>query len=263
MDLLLLGMGTVKLSSVIHKLCEKQQVGRFVVFFLHICKKKPMDFYAENYSPLQREPDLTDYPIFRKSEWEEHKGHFDSIVRFIVYRYNPKSPVFLKRNSEKRDEEARVKAELKPDMFKLFSDGDKLFLSLIVGYLQHIRDHEWSAYTMANIAYIETMRNITEYRTLDLKAKDKVTTTKELGDMIKSLASMAEQLKTMEATLFDHEKGQDTALSLQLQRFAPKVIDGLTVDLIRFPCEYFAEKTRDTFCNETPKKRNKVSTKES
>lgn len=53
----------------------------------------------------------------------------------------------------------------------------------------------------------------------------------------------------MEATLFQYEKGENNAVAEKLQKYAPKLVDGLVVDLVKFPVEYFATKTRDTFLN--------------
>lgn len=234
-------------------------------FFCIFAKKLNMDFYAEYFNVFNKEEDLIDFPIFRKEEWEEDREHFDEIVRFIVYRFSPKSPVFMKRNNQKRDEEARLKSGLSMELFNRFESGDKLFLSLILGYLQHIRDNEWTTYVMTNTVHTQTARTITEYQNMEFKGgKDKVTTTKELSEMVNALSALGDKLTVLESKIFDYSKGEEeTAISLHLKKFAPKMIDGLMVDLIRFPCEYFAEKTRDTFCHETPQKRSKVSKKES
>ena len=166
-----------------------------------------------------------------------------------MYRYDPKSPVFLKKSSDKRDLEAKTQADLSDEDFQRFQGGDKLLLSMVIAYLQHIRDHDWTSYVMTNTAYIQIKRTIIDYQNFDLKGKDKVTTTKELAEMTKYLATLGETLKTFEAELFDQRKDDETALSLHLKKYAPRVIDGLTVDLIRFPVEYFATETRDSFAN--------------
>lgn len=210
-----------------------------------------MDFYTKNWNPLDSEPELRDFPIFNKREWDDLIliQNADSIIRYIVFRYNPASPVYLKRSNQSRDNEARERAKLKDEVFKLFTGGDRFILSMIIAYLQHIRDSHWTVYVTTLFSFNNILKTAMEYQHIQLTGKDTITAAKELAAMNETLALMGDKLRALEGALFQYDRGEHNAVAEKLQKYAPKVIDGLVVDLVKFPVEYFASKTRDTFLN--------------
>ena len=200
---------------------------------------------------MDSEPELRDFPVFNKREWEDVTliQNADSIIRYIVFRYNPASPVYLKRSNQSRDNEARERSKIKDEAYQLFLDGDRFVLSLIIAYLQHIRDSQWTVYVTTLFAFNNILKTAMDYQHIQLKGKDTITAARELAAMNQTLAETGEKLRALEATLFQYEKGENNAVAEKLQKYAPKLVDGLVVDLVKFPVEYFATKTRDTFLN--------------
>lgn len=223
------------------------------------------DFYSIYEYPARQESDLLDYPIFCIENWkEEFSPYYNEILRFIVYRYNPASPVYLKRVTSKREEEAKIRSNLPEEIYEQFVSGNDFLSSLVLGYLAHIRDYDWTQYILIGKSYNNVQKNIMLYENLDMKGKDVVSTTKDMTEMTTQLQILGSELKKLESTLFDFNKrDDDTAISIHLRKYAPKVIDGVKVDLIKNPTEYFAVDTVDTFVNKgVPKSRKPKKLKE-
>lgn len=188
----------------------------------------------------------------------EVQDHCEAIFRFIFYRYHRESPIYAKRmSSQARDTRALENSEMPQEIYEMFKQGNKFLLSLVLAFLKEEADRDWQEYQAKVISYDQSQRIIFEFDQSGLDEKDKLVQTEKLQKANMNITAFSKEIQTLEARLFGYNNEDNTALAKELQKYAPKVIEGITVDLIKYPCEYFADKDRDTMFNHFPEEKRK------
>jgi hypothetical protein len=95
---------------------------------------------------------------------------------------------------------------------------------------------------------------IAYFQQSELLEKEKLGQTGKLREAHNDLKELASELKSIEKTLFGYGKGEETATAVALKRYAPRWVNRIEIDLLKFPSEYFADKIRDTLINQNHEK---------
>lgn len=230
-----------------------------------------MDFFEQYKHPFL-ESSLADYPIvqacinganvlpkgaIRKGGNQEVldciRTECEEIFRYIFYRYHRESPIYARKMSmQSRDERALENSEMSRETYELFQKGDKFLLSLVLAFLKEECDRDWQDYQAKITSYNQAQKMVFEFDKESLEARDTLAQTEKLQKANAAISMFSKEIQVLEAQLFGYNREDSTAISKELSKYAPKLIENILVDLIKYPCEYFADKTRDTMFNNNP-----------
>lgn len=188
------------------------------------------------FNPLVNGAVLKAYPELKqhlKDEWAED-DNFDSILRYVIAVYDPKSPLVREQDLNKRKEDAarivgfdfteEIKAQIFNSTYPSLPEKQAWVDELIFMYLkQFVKSREWAAIVALEFAYWEQIKQLMAPIVGKTSADElaavqkKAIVSNELGEMLKRVA-------TYRSLFFDEDIQLEQAVMQTKKRFDPQAI---------------------------------------
>jgi len=184
---------------------------------------KQADFNNCQFNPLVKDPLLSMFPRLTEiidPEWRDE--HLDSILRYMIMVYDPKSPlVFNERDLNYRKGIAVELSRLDEEVSEaVINSTHKYSLNLIVKYLiRFARSKEWAAICAFESSYNESIKEVMEPIS-GKNSREKLDSVQKKAVIKQEIIEDIKRLDMLYRTFF----GEDEELQKNKKRLTPEMI---------------------------------------